>query len=102
MTEYKRGEWRWELWPMTFGKYRLVHTDGLNAHDFYCMKNIELGVQAQRNMVCEGIAPTEGYTRKCVDGVIMYPEHDFRHSESCMRCGQLTGEEDDECTPREN
>jgi len=85
---------------MTFGKYRLVHTDGIEAGDFYCMKNAELGVIALRDMKLEGKAPTEGYTRKCVDGQIYYPEHDFRHAEYCVRCEQQLGSEDAECLPK--
>lgn len=97
--EYTGKGWRWELWPMTFGKYRLVLTDGLNATDFYCMKDATLGVMAQVNMINRNSRPTEGYTRKCVDGQIYYPAHDFRHSEHCVRCSAAKEEENGECAP---
>lgn len=94
---YEVGQWHWELWPMTYGKYRLVYTDGSQAADFYCMENVELGVKAHLQMVKEGVPPKDGWTRKCVDGQIYYPKHDFRHGETCVRCGAT---QPGECAPR--
>lgn len=29
------AEWRWELWPLLLGRWRLIWTDGLNVDRFY-------------------------------------------------------------------
>lgn len=90
------GQWRWEVWPMTFGKYRLAFTDGLEAGDFYCMENLELVVLAHHRMVVDGLPPETGWTRKFIDGQFIYPNHDFREGERCVRCGEA---EPGECCP---
>lgn len=69
------GEWGWELHQMTFGKWRLMLTNGQDVSEFYCMENFELGVNAYRDVVASNKKPETGWLRAWVNGKFIYPDN---------------------------